>query len=70
MTCGASRVRLVGWPWDALSRERRRQIVVAALAAYVVLTAAVTHLNFYRDTQPVILGQTDAAARAIVPYNY
>ena len=50
--------------------RRRIRLTWAILAAYVVLTTSVTYLNLYRDTKPVALIQSDAAARTMFPWNF
>jgi hypothetical protein len=55
---------------EALPRRRRARVVGAVLAAYVVLTSGVTYHNLYRDTEPIVVLQTEAAAREMFPHNY
>jgi len=43
---------------------------LGVLMFYVALTTAITYLNFYRDTQPILLLDDRAAAQRMFPWNF
>jgi len=53
-----------------LGRGLRGGEVAIALAAYVLLTTAITYRNLYSDTQPIVLRSGRAAAAEMFPWNF
>ena len=53
-----------------LGRAARAGEVALVLVLYVALTTAISYLNFYRDTLPIVLLDDRAAAQQMFPWNF